>query len=89
MAQLHLDQVRRVPGLSFTCQTRVDLGRSPAAEQEFHHDRGVKDDQCRSLSCRNVDTMDARAATGRNFDSRARISLGAGRRLVRSSSASK
>jgi hypothetical protein len=89
MAYFHFDQVRCVPGLFFPCQARMNFGRSPAAEQDLHNDRGVKDDQCRSLSSRNTDTMDARVATGRNFDSLARISLGAGRKLVRSSSASK
>ena len=79
MAHLHLNQVRRVPGLFLLREARMYVGPPPAAEQEFHHDRSVRYDQCRSLTSRNVDTMDTRVATGRNFDSRARISLGAGR----------
>ena len=81
--------MRRVPERFLVCEARMDIGRAPAAKQDLHRDRGVEDDQCRSLSSRNADTMDARVATGRNLDSRARISPGAGRRLVRSSSASK
>ena len=89
MAHLHLDQMRCVPGLFLICEARMDTGRPPAAEQELHRDRGVEDDQGRSLCSRNAEMMDARVATGRSLDSRARISAGAGRRLVRSSSASK
>jgi hypothetical protein len=51
----------------------MDIGRSPATEQEFDHDRGVENDQRRSLSSRRAPTMAERVATERNFASRARI----------------
>jgi hypothetical protein len=67
----------------------MDGRRAPATEQDLHHNRRVEDDQRRSLPSRNARTIVERVATGRNLDSRARISVGAGRSLDRCNSTSK
>jgi hypothetical protein len=79
LANLHFDQVRRVPGLSFICEARMDISRPSATEQEFDYNRCVEDYQWRSLSSRRAPTIVERVATGRNFASRDRICMGVGR----------
>ena len=89
MGHLDLNQARRVQGLSRARQPPMDRRRTPATEQDLHHHRRVEDDQRRSLSSRNIRTIVDRAATGRNRDSRARISAGAGLSLDRCISTSR
>ena len=67
----------------------MDRRRAPATEQDLHHDRRIEDDQRRSLSSHNIRKIVERVATGRNLDSRARISAGAGLSLDRCISTSK
>jgi hypothetical protein len=67
----------------------MDRHRTPATEQDLRHNRRVENDRRCSLSSLNNRTIVERAATGRNLDSRARISAGAGRSLDRCISTSK
>lgn len=89
VGDLDFDQARRMPGLCRVSQPRMDACGTPATEQQLDHNRGVEDDQRRSLSSRNTRTISERVATGRNLDNRARTSAGVGLSLDRCSSTSK